>query len=149
MEVLASCIKLTSRLDRIWDVRTTFKTSRKVVLDNPSVSVRDLAFVMRTLTGVRFNSSIWNFRGMFVYTLKLNWLNLTNWVLNITNSIMRSWVTELIKNHELLWLIHLTTIELEIEFDWNFGCFWIGAFTSLRLCCLSPHFARTKPALSH
>jgi len=57
---------------------TTPKTSRKVVLDNPSVclsvcpSVSVLLSVLlslfpRALTGVRFNRSSWNFRGMFGY----------------------------------------------------------------------------------
>jgi len=43
MEVLAWCKKSSSRYDRIWDMYgtdcTTFKTSRKVVLDNPSLCV--------------------------------------------------------------------------------------------------------------
>ena len=71
-----SCKKSSSRWDRIWDVLycSTFKTSRKVVLDNPPVcvclsvglSVLPLPFA-RTLTGVRVNRSSWNFRGIFGY----------------------------------------------------------------------------------
>ena len=56
----------------------TLKTSRKVVLENPSVclclSVRPsvwpsvlLSLFPRALTGVRVNQSSWNFGGMFGY----------------------------------------------------------------------------------
>ena len=43
---------------------TTLKTSRKVVLDNPSVC---LSLFPRALTCVRVNRSSWNFSGMFGY----------------------------------------------------------------------------------
>ena len=49
---------------------TTLKTSRKVVLDNPSVCLSvclAVAFPASYLTGVRFNRSSCNFRGMFGY----------------------------------------------------------------------------------
>ena len=51
---------------------TTLKTSRKVVLDNPSVCLSVWPSVLLSLflqapTGVRFNRSIWNFRGIFGY----------------------------------------------------------------------------------
>jgi len=47
---------------------TTFKTSRKVVLDNPSVCLSVLLYPFpQALTGVRVNRSSSNFRGMFGY----------------------------------------------------------------------------------
>jgi len=55
---------------------TTLKTSRKVVLENPSVCLSVcvsvcpsvlLSLFPRALTGLRFNRSSWNFRDMFGY----------------------------------------------------------------------------------
>ena len=49
---------------------TTLKTSRKVVLDNPSVYVSVcvlLSLFPRTLMGVRLNQSSWIFTGMLGY----------------------------------------------------------------------------------